>query len=40
MIARQIALRHDSDIQVESKEGQGTAFVFTFAELTDTTQFE
>lgn len=40
MIARQIALRHDSDIQVESGEEQGTSFLFTFAELTDTTQFD
>ena len=32
MIARQIALRHGGDIQVESQEGEGTAFLFSFEE--------
>ena len=31
MIAKQIALRHDGDIRVESKPGKGTAFFFSFA---------
>lgn len=32
MIARQIALRHNGDIRVESKEGEGTTFFFRFEE--------
>lgn len=32
VIARQIAIRHDGDIRVESKEGEGTAFFFSFEE--------
>lgn len=32
MIAKQIALRHDGDISVESKPGEGTVFYFEFAE--------
>ena len=32
MIAKQIALRHDGDIRVESKEGEGTVFYFSFEE--------
>lgn len=34
MIAKQIALRHDGDIQVESEEGIGTVFLFSFEECT------
>lgn len=34
MIAKQIALRHDGDIQVESEPGKGTVFYFTFEECT------
>ncbi|HBI60335.1 MAG TPA: hypothetical protein DDY31_03835 [Lachnospiraceae bacterium] len=34
MIARQIALRHDGDIQVESVEQEGTIFRFDFEECT------
>lgn len=32
VIARQIAIRHDGDIRVESTEGEGTAFFFSFEE--------
>ncbi len=32
VIAKQIALRHDGDIRVESTEGEGTAFFFSFEE--------
>lgn len=34
MIAKQIALRHDGDIQVESAEQEGTVFRFSFEECT------
>ena len=34
MIARQIALRHGGDIQVESVENEGTVFRFDFEECT------
>ena len=34
MIAKQIALRHDGDIRVESEVGAGTAFFFSFEECT------
>ena len=40
MIARQIALRHDGDIQVESTVGEGTTFYFSFAELTAMEEYE
>ena len=33
-IARQIALKHDGSIEVESKKGEGTKFKFEFNELT------
>ena len=33
-IARQIALKHDGSIEVESKKGEGTEFKFEFNELT------
>lgn len=32
MIAKEIALRHDGEIQVESTEGEGTSFLFSFEE--------
>lgn len=32
MIAKQIALRHEGDISVESRPGEGTTFFFSFAE--------
>lgn len=32
MIARQIALRHNGDIEVKSKEGEGSEFIFYFEE--------
>ena len=31
MIAKQIALKHNGSIQVESTLGEGTEFIFTFA---------
>ena len=34
MIAKQIAMRHDGDIQVESQMGEGTTFFFAFEECT------
>lgn len=34
MIAKQIALRHDGDIRVESVVGEGSTFYFSFAEMT------
>ena len=30
MIAKQIAIKHDGDISVSSKLGEGTCFVFKF----------
>ena len=32
MIAKQIALRHEGDISVESQPGEGTTFCFSFIE--------
>lgn len=40
MIARQIALRHDGDIQVESTVGEGSTFYFSFVELTSMDEYE
>ncbi len=40
MIARQIALKHGSDISVKSKLNEGTEFSFTFAECTTIEDFE
>lgn len=40
MIARQIALRHDGDIQVDSKPQEGTIFSFSFEELTSFDEYE
>lgn len=40
MIAKQIALRHDGDIQVESTVGEGSTFYFSFAELTSMDEYE
>lgn len=40
MIARGIALKHGSDIHVESEEGKGSAFIFTFEECTAPEEFE
>ena len=34
MIAKQIALRHGGDIQVDSELQKGTAFIFAFEECT------
>jgi signal transduction histidine kinase len=32
-IARQICLKHDGNIRVESKVGEGTTFTFTFPKM-------
>lgn len=40
MIAKQIALRHGSDIQVESELGKGTRFSFEFEECTSMEEYE
>lgn len=40
MIARGIALKHGSDIHVESEENKGSAFFFTFEECTSPEEFE
>lgn len=40
MIARQIALRHGSDIQVDSKPEEGTVFSFSFERLTSFDEYE
>ncbi len=40
MIARGIALKHGSDIRVESKENEGSAFYFVFDECTSLEEFE
>lgn len=40
MIAKGIAAKHGSDIRVESKEGEGSTFFFSFEECTSTEGFE
>ncbi len=40
MIARQIALRHDGDVTVQSELGKGTTFFFEFDECTSLEDFE
>ena len=40
MIAKQIAVRHGSDIMVESREGEGSAFCFSFDECESTEGYE
>ncbi|MCD7824372.1 MAG: HAMP domain-containing histidine kinase [Clostridiaceae bacterium] len=40
MIAKQIALRHGGEIQVESTEGEGTVFFFSFEECACLDDFE
>ena len=40
MIARGIALKHGSDIHVESEENEGSAFFFVFDECTSLEEFE
>lgn len=40
MIAKQIALRHDGEIWVESEIGKGSTFYFVFTELTSMEEYE
>lgn len=40
MIAKQIAMRHDSDIKVQSEPGKGTKFSFSFYECTAMDDYE
>ncbi|MCR5624029.1 MAG: HAMP domain-containing histidine kinase [Lachnospiraceae bacterium] len=40
MIAKNIAIKHEAKIDVDSVKGEGTCFSFTFKECTDTSQFE
>ncbi|MDO4167742.1 MAG: ATP-binding protein [Eubacteriales bacterium] len=40
MIAKQIALRHEGDIWVESEAGKGSTFYFVFAEMTSMEEYE
>ncbi|MCI5587605.1 MAG: HAMP domain-containing histidine kinase [Lachnospiraceae bacterium] len=40
MIAKQIALKHDGEIKVDSKEGVGTTFSFEFDECVELDEFE
>ena len=40
MIARQIALKHDGTLSVQSEKGKGTKFTFVFDECTSMDEYE